>query len=89
MIQMRRPRVTWGHVRSDYVRYGRGHGPDRSRQRRGLTGVLLKHIPLKDLCALGGWKSPQTVLTSYMHADEDTVRQALQQRRTVRVSGER
>ena len=23
----------------------------------------MQHAPLKDLCALGGWKSPQTVLT--------------------------
>lgn len=44
----------------------------------------LKHIPLKDLCALGGWRNPQTVLTSYMHADEDTMRRALDECRTVR-----
>jgi len=44
----------------------------------------LKHIPLKDLCALGGWKHPQTVLTCYQTADEATMREALATRRTLR-----
>ena len=33
--------------------------------------------PLKDLCALGGWKSPQTVLTCYQRADSASMQQAL------------
>jgi serine/threonine-protein kinase len=41
----------------------------------------LKHAPLKDLCALGGWKSPQTVLTCYQRADAVSMQQALAARR--------
>ncbi len=43
----------------------------------------LKDTPLKDLCYLGGWKSPQTLLACYQRPDEDTMRQALEQRRRV------
>jgi integrase len=41
----------------------------------------MKYAPLKDLCALGGWKSPQTVLTCYQRADSASMRQALAARR--------
>jgi integrase len=41
----------------------------------------MKHAPLKDLCALGGWKSPQTVLTCYQRADSLSMQQALAGRR--------
>jgi hypothetical protein len=44
----------------------------------------LKGIPLKDLCKLGGWESPDTILTSYQSADEATMREALTARRTLR-----
>lgn len=37
----------------------------------------LKHTPLKDLCALGGWKSPQTILLCYQRSDPVTMRVAL------------
>ena len=37
----------------------------------------LKHVPLRDLCYLGGWKEPQTVLKCYQKPDETTMRQAL------------
>lgn len=37
----------------------------------------MKYAPLKDLCALGGWKSPQTVLTCYQQADAASMQQAL------------
>ena len=40
----------------------------------------MKHTPLKDLCALGGWKDPQTVLTCYQRADPVTMRDALASR---------
>jgi integrase len=40
----------------------------------------LKHAPLKDLCALGGWKDPQTVLEYYQRADPVTMRRALAMR---------
>ena len=36
----------------------------------------LKHAPLTDLCALGGWKSPQTVLTCYQRANAVSMQQA-------------
>jgi integrase len=36
----------------------------------------MKSAPLKDLCALGGWKSPQTVLTCYQRADSASMQQA-------------
>ena len=41
----------------------------------------LKHAPLKDLCALGGWKSPQTVLICYQKPDSVSMQQALATRR--------
>jgi integrase len=44
----------------------------------------LKHIPLKDLLALGGWKDPQTVLCCYQTADLDTMRAGLASRRQLR-----
>ena len=41
----------------------------------------MKHTPLKDLCYLGGWKEPQTVLKCYQRPDEDTMREALAHRK--------
>ena len=43
----------------------------------------LKDTPLKDLCALGGWKDHNTVLKCYQHADEAAMREALVKRREV------
>ena len=40
----------------------------------------LKNVPLKDLCHLGGWKDPQTILKCYQRPDERTMRAALEQR---------
>ena len=40
----------------------------------------LKHIPLPDLCALGGWKDAKTILTCYQSPDEGTMRAALADR---------
>ena len=40
----------------------------------------LKHVPLRDLCYLGGWKEPQTVLKCYQRPDEATMRRALESR---------
>ncbi len=36
---------------------------------RRLFATDLKRMPLADLCALGGWKDPQTVLKCYMKPD--------------------
>jgi integrase len=41
----------------------------------------LKHVPLKDLSYLGGWKEPQTILKCYQRPDEVTMREALASRR--------
>jgi hypothetical protein len=41
----------------------------------------LKHVPLKDLCYLGGWKEPQTVLRCYQQPDPVTMREALASRK--------
>jgi integrase len=47
----------------------------------------LKSTPLKDLCAMGGWKNPQTVLTCYQYADEETQRAAMAKRTKLRATG--
>jgi integrase len=47
----------------------------------------LKAMPLKDLCALGGWKSPATILTCYQSPDDATQRTALAERQTLRAAG--
>ena len=41
----------------------------------------LMDLPLKLLCTLGGWKSPQTVLECYQHPDQEAMRKALSGRR--------
>ncbi len=64
-------------------------------QRRGWHALRrafateLKHIPLKDLCTLGGWKAPQTVLTCYVQPDAETMRQALARRQPIATAGTR
>lgn len=40
----------------------------------------LKHVPLPDLCALGGWTDPQTILKCYARPDVETMRSALENR---------
>jgi hypothetical protein len=37
----------------------------------------LRNTNLRDLCDLGGWKKPETVLTCYVRPDEDAQREAL------------
>ena len=44
----------------------------------------MKETPLKDLCYMGGWKSPQTVLTRYQQPDTETQREALAKRKRYR-----
>jgi integrase len=41
----------------------------------------LMHKPLKVLCQLGGWKTHETVVECYQHADEEQLREALEDRR--------
>ena len=47
--------------------------------RRKFASDLMDQ-PLKVLCQLGGWKTAQTVLQCYQRADEDRLRQALEDR---------
>jgi hypothetical protein len=47
----------------------------------------LTHIPLSDLCALGGWKDPNTILKCYAQPDEQTMREALNNRTRFAVNG--
>jgi integrase len=54
---------------------------------RRTFATEFKHISLKDLCEMGGWKSAHTVLTCYQRGDEATQRTALTQRKTLRASG--
>jgi hypothetical protein len=48
----------------------------------------LKGVPLKDLCQLGGWKEPQTVLKCYQKPDEATMREALASRTQLHAAGQ-
>lgn len=54
---------------------------------RRLFANELRETNLKDLCALGGWKSAHTVLTCYQQPDEQVMRTALEQRRPRRAEG--
>ena len=47
----------------------------------------LKSIPLRDLMALGGWRSPLTVTLCYTAPDPATQRQALARRATLTADG--
>jgi integrase len=75
------------HLLRDW--WGRGevmaalpHEPGRGwHSLRRQFATELKHVPLKDLCALGGWKSAQTILACYQQPDPVTMRQALATRK--------
>jgi integrase len=47
----------------------------------------LKHVPLPDLCALGGWTDLQTILKCYARPDVETMRAALENRARLAVGG--
>ncbi|MCY3942332.1 MAG: tyrosine-type recombinase/integrase [Gemmatimonadetes bacterium] len=49
-----------------------------SLRRKFATDLM--DLPLKVLCELGGWKSPQTVLRCYQQADAGQLRTALENR---------
>ena len=49
-------------------------------QRREWSTEMSPYLPLKDLCELGGWNDPQTVLKCYQKADEGRMREALEAR---------
>lgn len=56
-----------------------------SLRRKFATDLM--HKPLKVLCQLGGWKSPQTILICYQQPNEEALREALSDRRRVANSG--
>jgi integrase len=47
----------------------------------------LTEIPLKDLCTLGGWKDPTTVLSCYQVPDLERMRRSLEARRPLGTRG--
>ena len=53
--------------------------------RRKFVNELKADTPIADLCYLGGWKSPITVMTVYMQPDAETMRTALTRRENRRV----
>lgn len=71
------------HLLRDWWRQGEVLGnlpPEVGRGWHSLRrqfATELKHVPLRDLCALGGWKSAQTVLACYQQPDPVTMRRAL------------
>jgi hypothetical protein len=48
--------------------------------RRKFVNDMKADTPMADLCYLGGWKSPLTVMTVYQQADQATMRNALSNR---------
>ena len=52
--------------------------------RRKFASDLMNQ-PLKVLCELGGWKTAQTVLQCYQRADQNRLREALEERRRASV----
>lgn len=46
-----------------------------------------KHHPVKDVAAVGGWKTEQTLLTCYQQPDRETMRSVVEQRTAVRREG--
>ena len=55
--------------------------------RRKFVNDMKADTPMADLCYLGGWKSPLTVMTVYQQADQVTMRNALSNRDTRRAAG--
>lgn len=76
------------HLARDYWKRAERLAALPTRRGRGWHALRRKfaselmHVPLKTLCQLGGWKSPQTVLTCYQHPDQDQLRDALGRRQT-------
>ena len=82
-----RPTKWWGQAEAEVEaklmpKKGRGW---HSLRRKFASDFM--HQPLKVLCELAGWKSPQTILTCYQQPDEQQIRAALSDRRRVVNSG--
>ena len=60
--------------------------PERGRGwhafRRNFASEL-RHVGLRDLCDLGGWKDPMTVVKRYQRPSEDAMRAAQAGRRVL------
>ena len=61
------------------IEHVKGHGWHSVRRN---FATELSEIPLKELCELGGWKSPQTLLMCYQQPDQERLREALLRRTT-------
>jgi len=57
--------------------------------RRKFVNDMKADTPMADLCYLGGWKSPLTVMTVYQQADQVTMRTALTSRDQRRAASSR
>jgi integrase len=67
---------------------GLKHEPGRGwHSLRRQFATELKDVPLPDLCLLGGWKNPQTVVKCYQRPDVGTMRAALATRARLGRSG--
>ena len=67
---------TWWRRAERLARLPRERGRGWHSCRRTFA-TELKTVPLKDLCALGGWRNPNTILQCYQRADPVTMRNAL------------
>lgn len=56
---------------------------------RKFVNDMEADTPMADLCYLGGWKSPLTVMTVYQQADQVTMGNALSNRDQKRALGAR
>lgn len=54
----------------------------RADERRNLASEL-RYASLRDLCDLGGWKDPTTVVKCYRRPSEDAMRAAKASRRVL------
>ncbi|MXX35346.1 MAG: site-specific integrase [Gemmatimonadetes bacterium] len=75
---------TWWTTAQTRARLEPKRGRGWHSLRRKFASDLMNQ-PLKVLCELGGWKTAQTVLQCYQRADEDQLRQALEDRRRVSI----
>jgi len=67
---------------------GLKHEPGRGwHSLRRKFATELKDVPLPDLCLLGGWKDPKTILKCYQRPDVGTMRAALATRARLGSSG--
>jgi hypothetical protein len=50
--------------------------------RRRFAIDLMKEVPLKVICDLGGWSGPETVVRCYQSTTQEDLREALSRRKT-------